>query len=60
MPGSKIHATVIDIWVAIQNDLEKRRSTGARSRVFVHSDIMVAVLIHFLTRISKYRWISIK
>ncbi|PWA54844.1 hypothetical protein CTI12_AA435000 [Artemisia annua] len=42
MPGSKIHVTVVDIWVAIQNDLEKRRSTGARSRVFVHSDIMVA------------------
>ena len=51
MPGSKIHATVVDIWVAIQNDLEKRRSTGARSRVFVHSDIMVTLLIHFLTQI---------
>ncbi|PWA99075.1 ulp1 protease family, C-terminal catalytic domain-containing protein [Artemisia annua] len=41
MPGSKIHATMVDMWVAIQNDLEKRRSTRARSRVFVHSDIMV-------------------
>ncbi|GKB16559.1 ulp1 protease family, C-terminal catalytic domain-containing protein, partial [Tanacetum coccineum] len=39
-PGSKIHASVIDIWVAIQNDMEKRRSTSASSRVFVHSDIM--------------------
>ena len=41
MPGSKIHASVVDIWVAIQNDLEKRRSTGSSSRVFVHSHIMV-------------------
>ncbi|GKC86831.1 ulp1 protease family, C-terminal catalytic domain-containing protein [Tanacetum coccineum] len=39
-PGSKIHATVVDIWVAIQNDLEKRPSNSASSRVFVHSDIM--------------------
>lgn len=51
MPGSKIHASVVDIWVAIQNDLEKRRSTSARSRVFVHSDIMVAILIHCVNEI---------
>nr|GFB20489.1 ulp1 protease family, C-terminal catalytic domain-containing protein [Tanacetum cinerariifolium] len=44
-PGSKIHASVVDIWVAIQNDMEKRRSTSASSRVFVHSDIMVCFLI---------------
>nr|GEU36271.1 ulp1 protease family, C-terminal catalytic domain-containing protein [Tanacetum cinerariifolium] len=40
-PSSKIHASVVDIWVEIQNDIEKRRSTSASSRVFVHSDIMV-------------------
>nr|GEY71765.1 ulp1 protease family, C-terminal catalytic domain-containing protein [Tanacetum cinerariifolium] len=43
--GSKIHASVVDIWVDFQNDMEKRRSTSASSRVFVHSDIMVCFLI---------------